>query len=74
METNQAIDLEKSLEVALEVRGLTLNQFCKQSNSLKANVQDICRNRLRSIGALNNLSERLGYPLWKFIKLGSNQQ
>ncbi len=69
-QTKHKLNLEKSLEIVLKEKGLTINQFCKINKKLKSNIEDIVSNRMRSIGALDNLSELFGYSLWEFIKLG----
>jgi len=64
------MNLQKSFDVALAMRGKKQSDLAKEMKVTNSYISQICNNGSLSIRKLAEISERLEFKLWEFIKLG----
>ena len=64
------MNLQKSFNVALAMRGKKQSDLAKEMKVTNSYINQICNNGSLSIRKLAEISERLEFKLWEFIKLG----
>lgn len=66
------MNLQKSFNVALAMRGKKQSDLAKEMKVTNSYINQICNNGSLSIRKLAEISERLEFKLWEFIKLGED--
>ena len=66
------MNLEKSFNVALAMRGKKQSDLAKEMKVTNSYINQICKNGSLSIRKLDEVSEHLGFKLWEFVKLGED--
>lgn len=62
--------LEKSLSIALAMRGMNQKKLAVKMQCTQAYISKIMANGKLSVSKLNDVALILGFTLWEFIKLG----
>lgn len=66
------MNLQKSFNVALAMRGKKQSDLAKEMKVTNSYINQICNNGSLSIRKLAEISELLEFKLWEFIKLGED--
>ena len=62
--------LEKSLSIALAMRGLNQKKLAVKMQCTGAYISKVMADGKLSVSKLNDVAEALDFTLWEFIKLG----
>tara|TARA_R110002096_G_C14344193_1_gene702495 strand:+ start:151 stop:363 length:213 start_codon:yes stop_codon:yes gene_type:complete len=62
--------LEKSLSVALAMRGMNQKKLAAKMECTSVYISNIMKNGKLSVFKLNQVAETLDFTLWEFVKLG----
>lgn len=64
------MDLKKSFKIALAMRGKKQKELASEMKVTESYISSLCNNGSISVKKIDEMSERLGFKLWEFIKLG----